>query len=268
MTGAEEIVQKMENTARESNVPPWITNQMAAWQTRLWLAQDRLEAASQWVRGRGLVAAGEPKPLHEFDFFSLSDHLLLARILIAQERLDEASRLLPRLLEAAEAGGRTSKSIEILVLQALAFQARGNTTQAMTALEQALALAEPGGFVSIFVDEGPPMARLLYEALSRGIASDYVQRLLAAFPVADPEEPAPSSTQAPESEIVEPLSKRELEVLQLIAEGLTNQEVASRLFLSLNTVKAHSRNIYGKLGVRSRTQAVARARALGVLPFA
>ncbi len=110
------------------------------------------------------------------------------------------------------------------------------------------------------------MARLLYEALARGIAPDYVRRLLAAFPVAEPEQAAPSETQAPNSDLIEPLSERELEVLQLIAEGLTNPEIASRLFLSLNTVKAHTRNIYGKLGVHSRTQAVARARALGVLP--
>jgi LuxR family maltose regulon positive regulatory protein len=126
--------------------------------------------------------------------------------------------------------------------------------------------AEPEGFVRVFVDEGPPMARLLYEALTRGIAPDYARRLLAAFPVAEPEQADPSKTRAPKSGLIEPLSERELKVLQLIAAGLTNPEIASRLFLSLNTVKAHSRNIYGKLGAHSRTQAVARARALGVLP--
>jgi LuxR family maltose regulon positive regulatory protein len=136
----------------------------------------------------------------------------------------------------------------------------------MAALERALAAAEPGGFLRIFVDEGPSMARLLYEAVTRGIAPDYARRLLSAFPVAEPEQTTASEKQAPQSELVEPLSERELEVLLLFAEGLTNQEIASRLFLSLNTVKAHSSNIYGKLGVHSRTQAVARARALGLLP--
>jgi LuxR family maltose regulon positive regulatory protein len=135
----------------------------------------------------------------------------------------------------------------------------------MTALEKALTLAEPGGFIRIFVDEGPPMARLLYEAASRGIAPEYVSRLLTAFPVAEPEQAGPSETQTPEPDLIEPLSEREIEVLQLIAEGLTNREVASRLFLSLYTVKAHTHNIYGKLGVHNRTQAVGRARALGVL---
>jgi LuxR family maltose regulon positive regulatory protein len=152
------------------------------------------------------------------------------------------------------------------MLQALAFQAEGDTARAMAALERALTLAEPGGFVRVFVDEGPPMARLLYEAASREIAPDYARRLLAAFPVAEAEQTGPFKTQAAKPELVEPLSERELEVLQLIAEGLTNQEIASRLFLALNTVKAHSRNIYGKLGVHSRTQAIARARALGILP--
>jgi LuxR family maltose regulon positive regulatory protein len=152
------------------------------------------------------------------------------------------------------------------MLQALASQARGDTDQAMDVLEQALTLAEPGGFIRIFVDEGPPMARLLYEAATRGIAPDYARRLLAIFPIAEPEQIDPTKTQAPKSELVEPLSEREIEVLQLIAEGLTNSEIATRLFLSLNTVKVHTRNIYGKLGVHNRTQAVARARALGVLP--
>jgi LuxR family maltose regulon positive regulatory protein len=123
-------------------------------------------------------------------------------------------------------------------------------------------MAEPEGFVHIFVDEGPSMARLLYKALSRGIAPDYVRRLLAAFPVAEPERDEPSAANA---ELIESLSERELEVLHLIAEGLTNPEIAARLFLSIHTIKTHARNIYGKLVVHSRTQAVARARALGIL---
>jgi LuxR family maltose regulon positive regulatory protein len=135
----------------------------------------------------------------------------------------------------------------------------------MVALERALTLAEPGGFIRVFVDEGPPMARLLNKAATHGIAPEYTRRLLAAFPVAESEQTGSSKTQPPKSELIESLSERELEVLQLIAAGLTNPEIASSLFLALNTVKAHTRNIYGKLGVHSRTQAVARARALGIL---
>jgi LuxR family maltose regulon positive regulatory protein len=133
-------------------------------------------------------------------------------------------------------------------------------------LERALTLAKTGGFVRIFVDEGPPMARLLYDALSRGMAADYARRLLTAFPVGEMAQTGPSRTQAATSELIEPLSKREIQVLQLIAEGLTNREIATKLFLSLNTVKVHTRNIYGKLDAHNRTQAVARGRALGILP--
>ena len=136
-------------------------------------------------------------------------------------------------------------------------------------LERALRLAEPEGYVQIFVDEGSPMAGLLYEALSQGIAPDYVSQLLSAFPSAGPEQSRSPEEQTkipkPESAIVEPLSAREVEVLQLIAEGLTNKEIAAKLYLSLNTVKVHTRNINGKLAVSSRTKAVARARALGIL---
>jgi LuxR family maltose regulon positive regulatory protein len=265
ITGAEDVIQSMENTAREHDMPLWALLQLSAWHVRIWLAQGKLEAASQWVGERELDPDREPTYLHEVEYIAF------ARILIAQGRLDEAARLLLRLLEAAEAGGRNSRVIEIMILQALAFQAGDDTAQAITTLEKALTLAEPGGFIRVFVDEGPPMARLLYEvlspaeALSRGISPDYVRQLLAAFPSAEPEQTDSLKTQAPKSDLIEPLTERELEVLELIAEGLTNQEIATRLYISLNTVKVHTRNIYGKLGVNHRTQAVAQAQRLGLL---
>jgi LuxR family maltose regulon positive regulatory protein len=203
-------------------------------------------------------------------------HMTWARVQIARARLEAADRKGPILqpvlaylqwrMDEAEARELAGRAIELTVLQALALEAGGDTTRAMDALERALTLAEPEGFIRIFVDEGPPMARLLYEALARGIAPEYTRRLLAAFPMPEPEQAGPPNKQAPESDLIEPLSERELEVLQLMAEGLTNPEIASRLFLSLHTIKAHARNIYGKLGVHNRTGAVARARALGVLP--
>jgi LuxR family maltose regulon positive regulatory protein len=124
-------------------------------------------------------------------------------------------------------------------------------------------LAEPEGFVRMFVDKGQPMARLLYQATAREIAPDYAGRLLAAFPAL---EPMPTTPSGPSPALIEPLSEREREVLQLIAKGLSNREVAQKLFLSVSTVKMHTYHIYGKLDVHSRTQAVAKARAWGILP--
>ena len=155
--------------------------------------------------------------------------------------------------------------IEILNLQALALQAVGDTEKAMTMLEQALSLAEPRGFLYIFVNEGPPMARLLYEALSRGVFMEYVRKLLAAFPEDDPEKDFKSKSVDPDFEWIEPLSERELEILQLIADGLSRQEIANHLFISLNTVKSHTRNIYSKLGVHKELQAVGKAKSIGLL---
>jgi LuxR family maltose regulon positive regulatory protein len=212
------------------------------------------------VKESGLTNEGELSSQSEMEYIGFS------RILLAFGQYEEATRLLQSLLEAAESGKHTTRIIEILMLQSMVFQENGNQAKAMNSLECALILAEPGGFIRIFVDEGPPMASLLYEALSRGIEPDYVQRLLGAFPIDEPGKADPSKSQTSESKLVEPLSEREIEVLQLIAEGLTNQEIASKLFLSLNTIKVHTRNIYGKLSVNNRTQAAARAKDLEILP--
>ncbi len=188
-----------------------------------------------------------------------------ARVHLAQNDPNAALALLEPVRRQAEAKDWADEILQVMVLQALAHQAAGESAGAVQLLAKALALAAPGGLIRLFIDEGPPMARLLYEALTRGIEPGYVRQLLAAFPPAG-SEPALSSTPPEvESGFIEPLTERELEVLQLIAEGLTNQEVANRLYLSLHTVKAHARNIYGKLSVKNRTQAVAKAKALGIL---
>lgn len=189
-----------------------------------------------------------------------------ARLLLAQGRFAESLILLARLWEPANAGGQTTIMIEILLLQAMALQEQGDFDQVARKLAQALTLAEPGGFIRAFVNEGAPLARLLQESLARGVAATYVRRLLAAFPAGEPIPSMPAQSPIRDSGLVEPLSEREIEVVQLITAGLKNREIAERLYLSLNTVKAHTRNIYGKLDVHTRTQAVNRARNLGLLP--
>jgi LuxR family maltose regulon positive regulatory protein len=263
--GASEVIEDVENTAREFGMPPWAMTQMASWQARIWLVWDRLDAASQWAEERGLDTSEERMSEHQMDYYTLFEYIMLARIMIAKGRLDESLELLDWLLVVAETGGRISSAIEISILQALTYHAGGDTSQAMDALERALTLAEPHGFIRTFVDEGPSMARLLYAALSREITPDYVRRLLGAFPTTEQEGTRPPIPQAPGDGLIEPLSEREIEVLHLIAEGLTNSEIASRLVLSPHTVKVHIRNIYGKINVHNRAQAIAKARELGLL---
>ena len=259
----DEIIQKLRSIAMEPHVPDWIAWQTEVWQTRVWLAQERLDLATMWLERRGIEIDCDS---HEYGLFCLQEGIVITRVLIAQGRFDEAVKLLYKLQNFSQKNGLVTKEIEILALSALALQAEVNLTEALSMLERALALAEPGGFIRIFVDEGPPMARLLYEALDRGIAPGYVSRLLGAFPLDDKEHTKSPKSQAPDSILIEPLSDREIEVLHLIAEGLTNPEIAARLILSPHTIKAHTRNINGKLGAHNRTEAVTKARALGVLP--
>ena len=155
--------------------------------------------------------------------------------------------------------------IEILNLQALAMQAAGDTQQAVNALEQSLNLAEPKRFLYTYINEGPSMGRLLLDALSRNVSREYVQKLLNNFPVEQLEKNQQQQMKSLGSQLIEPLTDRELDVLRLIAAGLSRQEIASELFVSINTIKTHARNIYQKLGVNSQMQAVSKARNLGLL---
>lgn len=251
-------LKKLANIGRKYYLPYYISGQLAAWQGRVYLAQNRLDAADKLVLENDINPNGG-------NVLICDDLVVLrARLLIAKQRYTQASRVLEDLILPKTIGGSTSRLIEILALQALAKSAQGETDQAINALEQALFLAEPGGCNRIFVDEGLPMARLLYDALVRGMALGYVRRLLAAFPEGEIKGPEPEM-QAESMEWIEPLSERELDVMHLIAEGLTNPQIAERLYLSLNTVKAHTRNIFGKLGATHRTQAGSKARSFGLL---
>jgi LuxR family maltose regulon positive regulatory protein len=191
-----------------------------------------------------------------------------ARVHLARGDATAALATLGPLRRQAEARGWEDERLEIMVLQAVALQAHGEEDEAAQLLGEALEVAEPGGLVRIFVDEGTPMARLLYEAAAHGVMPDYTGRLLAAFEAEGHkgEDRSYLSPVPPAQPLAEPLSQRELEVLQLIAQGHSNREIGERLFLAVDTVKGHNRRIFGKLMVRRRTEAVAKARSLGILP--
>jgi LuxR family maltose regulon positive regulatory protein len=163
-----------------------------------------------------------------------------------------------------ESRGWADERLNVLLLQALALQAQGDQDQAVQVLCAALALAEPGGFIRLFVDEGRPMAHLLAAAAAQGRMPDYLGMLRAVFDAEAQQHKSPSSL-SPARPLIEPLSPRELEVLRLIARGLSNQEISERLVVAVSTVKGHNLKIFGKLQVERRTEAVARARELGLL---
>jgi len=166
--------------------------------------------------------------------------------------------------QQVEAKDWKDERLKVMVLQAVALYAHDEEDKALQVLNDALTLAEPGGFIRIFIDEGSPMAELLTRLKAEGgRMMDYIHKLLAAF--ANPGQTLPSAFPRSPQPLVEPLSQRELEVLRLIAEGLSNDEISKRLFLALDTVKGHNRKIFDKLQVQRRTEAVARARELGLL---
>jgi LuxR family maltose regulon positive regulatory protein len=247
------------------NVRPIATRKV-----RVWVAQGRLGEAVAWAHEHGLSVDNELSYLHEFD------HITLARVLIARYKTDRvegdlhaALALLERLLQAAEEGGRKGSAIEILVLQAIAYHALGILPAALLPLQHALKLAEPEGYIRMFLDEGPGMLQLLREAAAREIMPrqglpPYTGKLLAAFE-AEQRRSEDKSPLPPTQPLIEPLSQRELEILHLIAQGLSNRQIGERLFLALDTVKGHNRKIFDKLQVQSRTEAIARARELGLL---
>ena len=239
---------------------------------RVWVAQGRLNRALDWARAQGLSAEDNVSYLREFE------HITFARILLAQYKSDhtdssihKAIWLLERLRKAAEEGGRMGSVIEILVGQAIAYQLQDDIPAALAALERALRLAEPEGYVRMFVDEGAHMARLLREAARHGMLPDYAAKLLFAFEVEQQNEtseshpPVPSKLSPTSQPLMEPLSERELDVLRLFKTELSGPEIARELVIGLSTVRTHTKSIYNKLGVNSRRVAVRRAEELGLI---
>ena len=232
---------------------------IAALKARIWVAQGRLGDARNWVRERGLSATGDLGYLREFEQITLARVLLANKSSAGADRsVQEASGILGRLLFAAEARGGMGSVIEILTLQALTYQTFGDLSAALVSLERALTLAEPEGYLRLFVDEGSPMAILLAAAIKRGIVPTYARQLLSACGQVEGRVPI-------EQDLIEPLSDRELDVLRLLGTDLDGPAIARELMVSLNTMRTHTKSIYGKLGVNSRRAAVSRAAELALL---
>jgi LuxR family maltose regulon positive regulatory protein len=226
---------------------------------RLWIAQGKLAEARDWARADGVTATDEISYVRAFA------HATLARLFVAEGRrdgaegrLDEAIDLTRRLVAEAEHGGWNGAAIDALAAQALARHSRGDVPGALDSLARAFGLAEPEGYVRIFVDEGPPMDALLREAANRSLAPSCVALIQAAFATT-------RGVARRKPSLIEPLSDRELEVLRLLTTDMSGPEIATHLFVSLHTVRTHTKNIYAKLGVSSRRAAVRRAAELELL---
>ena len=245
-------IQDADRTALETKSPGCL-HEIQAWKAQLVLAAGDVQEAQQWATRRGL---GINKPMPLPGDIAEIEQFTYIRLLRTMGKAAETLPILGALINLQEQSGRKQALIESLVLQASCLRALNRIEEAVRTLARTLLLAEPEGFVRIFILEGQPMAALLRTTGTQGHSPDYVKRLLAAF----------GENLTPQETIIDPLSERELEVLQMIAEGLTNVEIASKMIIAQSTVKTHINRIYRKLDVDTRTQAVVRARQLKILP--
>ncbi len=223
---------------------------VGAQRARLFLRHGQVGRAVEWAQNQGLTIEDELNFLKEYE------HLTLARIRLTKGEAAEIISFLDRLLIAAEAGGRIASVIDIHIVRGLAYQTLQEKEAGLDALKKALSLAAPQQYVRPFLEAGTQLQALLASAEVQKAEPEFVSYLLSHLT-----SPTPSANQ----QLIEPLSEREIEVLQLIANGLSNQDISQRLFLSLSTIKGHNQNIFGKLMVKRRTEAVARARELGLI---
>ena len=264
--GADEALQEAWQLARLFDATEYDDLIVAAQQAKTWIQQGRLDLAEAWIESRRLLDPASIDASNQVDAYLQNalrryEEIILARLLLAQGKPELANDLLAQLLPEVTKWRHKRLLLETQLLQAQSFFALGAVDLALDALQNALATGQPGGFVQLFLDERQPVARLLQAVKPSGPQQQtYIEKLLDSFGPAHPSPPIPQS-------LVEPLSERELEVLQLIAEGFSNREIALELVVSLPTVKWHTSNIYGKLGVGNRTTAVAKARELRILPL-
>ena len=252
--GALDAIQHAAQVA--ADLPSSIIALLTAVETQIRLAQGDTAAARRWAQSSSLSVGGQ------LLLYRYQEYRTLVLVLITQNELFNALALLARLLEMAETTGAMSCAIESLVLQALVLQAQGQDDRALKALGRALVLAEPEGYVRTFINVGLPMAELLKQAIAQGITTRYAHSLLTAL---EGEISSRGPILSLSKELIEPLSEREIEVLRLLITHLSRKEIADQLCVSPNTVRFHLKNIYTKLGVHSRSDAVQRAEELNLL---
>ena len=250
-----ELKQYLEETGGEFMLPA-----VNSLQAQLDLARGDLAAVGRWV------ATLNFDQLDPIPYLLENEMLITARYLMARGDWSAADQLLSRIRVGVEGGGRVYRLICLQILGALLLEHTSKPASAEKMLQSALELAEPAGCVRIFLDEDQALVGVLYRLIQAGEGQAYAARLLAEFEADQEQFPRHTEPMQPASkDLIEPLSERELEVLLLLNEGLANKEIAAQLMISITTVKTHIQNIYAKLGVNNRTQAVARARLLGIL---
>ncbi len=258
LDGALDAIRSARQTAHR--LSDWYVSMLEPYEARIQLARGDMAAAAHWAaRQQNATDFGR-------NVYTAFTGLTLARILITLRRYGEALPLLEQVLQASEIVQAIDHVLEALVLESLAFEAQHRTDLAVSVLKRALMLAEPRGYVRIFIDEGAPMGDLLRQAAARGIAIEYADRLLAAIKEDQNSRERALRPSTPDSySLSGPLTDRELEVLRLVSIGQSNEAIAETLVISIETVKKHLKNIYGKLGVHSRVEATKRAREAGLL---
>ncbi len=244
-------LESAERLYRENRIYTWKAIQIEAALDRLSLSLGNHERVSRRLEAAGVNPSGEIIFRYEIRYVTL------LRLLLARGENQAALTLVERMLPKARQDCRTLRLVELLVLQSIAYQGLKDLDAAVTTLSQAVSLAQPERYIRTFLDEGPGLLKLLYLVKSSYDTTGFAGELLSAYG------PAAAMLPQPGQLLVEPLSGREIEVLRLIEAGLSNQDIASQLFISITTVKRHISNIYSKLGVNTRTQAVSRAKQLG-----
>jgi len=249
--GVEKIIEKLEKLKITTELPYSFSLLTESWKAQVWFLQGKLGPVGRWLKENSFSIADEIVAYRDLG------HIILARYLLAQGEIDDAKYLLEKLIYGLEKLGRTLLLIEVLMIQAQALESEGDRAGAIAAIARALQLGVKGNCVRVFINEGKPVANMIEKLLNEkiDIPRAFAKKLLAEFKIKE-------ITESEKKHEIEMLSERELEIMRLIAAGLSNKKISEKLYISLSTVKTHLRNIYSKLDAHSRTEAVARANEL------